>query len=73
MSSIKLHPYIDKGAIDPEEASIADRFAEIMGDISLDYDLGPDVLGAAQDVLQALKAREKGQLREPEKSEIVYM
>jgi hypothetical protein len=30
-----------------------------MGDISLDYDLDPDVWSAAQDVLQALKAREK--------------
>jgi hypothetical protein len=59
MSPIKLRSYVDEVVVEPERSSIADRFAEIMGDISLDYDLDPDVLSVAQDVLQALKAREK--------------
>jgi len=59
MSRIKVRPYVGEVVIEPEQSSIADRFAEIMGDISLDYDLDADVLGVAQDVLQALKAREK--------------
>jgi hypothetical protein len=59
MSPIKLRSYFDEVVVEPERSGIADRFAEIMGDISLDYDLDPDVLSVAQDVLQALKAREK--------------
>jgi hypothetical protein len=59
MSIVKLRPYASEIAIETEQSSIADRFAEIMGDISADYDLDSDVLAVAQDVLQALKAREK--------------
>jgi hypothetical protein len=59
MSHIKLRSHAGGVVIGTEQSSIADRFAEIMGDISLDYDLDPDVWSAAQDVLQALKAREK--------------
>jgi hypothetical protein len=57
MQHFKTRPYIAKANIDPGTASIADQFAELMGQIRLEYDLEPDVWGAAQDVLQALKAR----------------
>lgn len=59
MSRIKVRPYVGEVVIEPEQSSISDRFAEIMLDISLDYDLEPDVLSVAQDVLQALKAKGK--------------
>jgi hypothetical protein len=59
MSRFKLSPDADEVSAELERWSVADRFAEIMNDISLDYDLDPDVLSVAQDVLQELKAREK--------------
>jgi hypothetical protein len=55
----KTSPYIANGDVSPGPPSVADQFAEIMVHICLDYDLEPDVLGAAQDVLQALKAKAK--------------
>jgi hypothetical protein len=55
----KTSPHIANGDVDPGPPSVADQFAEIMFHICLDYDLEPDVLGAAQDVLQALKAKGK--------------
>ena len=59
MLRFKTSPYIAGGDVDPGGRSIADQFAKIMIHICLEYDLEPDVLGAAQDVLQVLKAREK--------------
>jgi hypothetical protein len=58
MSGFKLRPDIANADADPGTPSIAEHFAEIMGHIRLEYDLEPDVWGAAQDVLQALKAKE---------------
>lgn len=59
MLGSKTRPYIANDDVDPRPHSVADQFAEIMVHICLDYDLEPDVLGAAQDVLQALKAKGK--------------
>jgi hypothetical protein len=39
--------------------SIADRFADVMGWLRLEYDLTPDVLAAAEDVLDVLKGRKE--------------
>ena len=61
-------PDIANRDVDPGVPSIADQFAEIMVHIGLDYDLEPDVWDAAQDVLQALKAKGKDRVepdREP--------
>ena len=63
MLRFKTSPYIANGDVDPGPPSVADQFAEIMVHICLDYDLEPDVLGAAQDVLQALKAKGKKRVR----------
>jgi hypothetical protein len=57
----KMRADIANDDVDPGKLSIADQFAEIMVHICLEYDLEPDVLGAAQDVLQALKARGKNE------------
>jgi hypothetical protein len=62
MLRFKTRPYIENDDVDPATAGIADQFAEIMIHICLEYDLEPDVLDAAHDVLQALKA--KGRKRE---------
>lgn len=62
MLRFKMRPYIANGDVEPATPSIADQFAEIMVHICLEYDLEPDVLGAAQDVLQALKANGKKQV-----------
>jgi hypothetical protein len=70
MLRFKTGPYIANGYVDPGPPSVADQFAEIMVHICLEYDLEPDVLGAAQDVLQALKA--KGRKRvEPDREAIL--
>jgi hypothetical protein len=58
MRRFNVHPYIEQAEADPATTSLADQFAEIIGHIRLEYDLEPDVLVAAQDVLQALKAKE---------------
>jgi hypothetical protein len=61
---------IGKGEDEAESPSLADQFAEIMGRIRAEYDLEPDVWGAAEDVFQALKARE---WLHPERGRAVYM
>lgn len=59
MLRFKISPYIGNGDVNSGPPTVADQFAEIMVHICLDYDLEPDVLGAARDVLQALKAKGK--------------
>lgn len=59
MLRFKTIPHIANGYVDRGPPSVADQFAEIMVHICLEYDLEPDVLSAAQDVLQALKAKGK--------------
>lgn len=59
MLGSKLRPYVGKVAVEPVRQSIADRFAEVIVRLHLEYDLSSDILAVAQDVLQALKVREK--------------
>jgi hypothetical protein len=59
MLPLKLRPYFAQGAIEPEQATVADGFARVLARLNLDYDLCPDVRAAAEDVLRALSAREK--------------
>jgi hypothetical protein len=69
MLRFKLRPDTGNGAVEPERPTIADRFAQVMARLQLEYDLSPDVWAAAEDVLQALKARErKWPPRQTEKS-----
>jgi hypothetical protein len=53
-----LNPYVCDVAVEAATSSIADRFAQVMVHISLEYDLPPDVWVVAEDVLRALKAWE---------------
>jgi hypothetical protein len=59
MLGSKLRPYVVKVAVEPVRQSIADRFVEVIVRLHLEYDLSSDILAVAQDVLQALKVREK--------------
>jgi hypothetical protein len=59
MLRFKLHPYVANGAIQIGRPTVADRFAQVLARLKLEYDLPPDVWAAAEEVLQALKAREK--------------
>jgi hypothetical protein len=43
----KQRSHVRKIAVEPENPSIADRFAEVMVRLHLEHDLGPDVLAAA--------------------------
>jgi hypothetical protein len=59
MLRFTLRPYLGSAA-EPDRSSVADRFAQVIAHLSLEYDLPPDVWAAAEEVLQALKARETG-------------
>jgi hypothetical protein len=58
MVDLKLRPYPLDDGIGPEKSTIADGFVEVLARLELEYDLPPDVWAVAEDVLQALKARE---------------
>jgi hypothetical protein len=74
MLPFKLRPYVGKVSTESEKTSIADLFREVMVGLHLEYDLPPDVWAAAEDVLQALKAREKHwSALEAETSGIAYL
>jgi len=55
MLHLELPPSIDEIVGETATPSIADRFADVMGWLRLEYDLTPDVLAAAEDVLDVLK------------------
>jgi hypothetical protein len=55
MPHLELLPSIDEIVGETTTPSIADRFADVMGWLRLEYDLTPDVLAAAEDVLDVLK------------------
>jgi hypothetical protein len=57
MVGLTLHPYLLDEGIEPEKSTIADGFVEVLARLELEYDLPPDVWSVAEDVLQALKAR----------------
>jgi hypothetical protein len=57
MVSLTLYPYLLDEEIESEKSTIADGFVEVLARLELEYDLPPDVRSAADDILQALKAR----------------
>ena len=59
MQHFKTRPYIASADVDPDEHSIADQFAQIMGRVRLEYDLEPALWAVAQNVFQALRAKEE--------------
>lgn len=58
MLRFKLRLYTEKTTVKPEKPTVAERFAQVLARLKLEYDLTPDVWAAAEDVLQALRARE---------------
>ena len=63
----KQRSHVRKMAVEPENPSIADRFAEVMVRLHLEHDLEPDVLAAAEDVLRVFRARERKRIgKDPE-------
>jgi hypothetical protein len=57
MVSLTLHSNLLDEGVEPEEATIADGFVEVLARLELEYDLPPDVWSVAEDVLEALKTR----------------
>jgi hypothetical protein len=57
MAGLTLNSYFLDEGFEPEESTIADGFVEVLARLELEYDLPPDVWSVAEDVLQALKAR----------------
>ena len=57
MVGLTLHSSLLDGGIEPEESTIAEGFGEVLARLELEYDLPADVWSVAEDVLQALKAR----------------
>jgi hypothetical protein len=57
MVDLILHPYLLDDGVEPEKSTIADGFVEVLARLELEYDLPPDVWSVAEDVLQALQAR----------------
>jgi hypothetical protein len=55
MPNLEPLPSIDEIVGATATPSITDRFADVMGWLRLEYDLTPDVLAAAEDVLDVLK------------------
>jgi hypothetical protein len=59
MVGLTLHQYLLDEGVDPEESTIADGFVEVLARLELEYDLPPDVWSVAEDVLRALKTRNR--------------
>jgi hypothetical protein len=57
MAGVTLNSYFLDEGFEPEESTIADGFVEVLARLELEYDLPPDVRSVAEDLLQALKAR----------------
>jgi hypothetical protein len=55
MSHLELRLYVDEAAAEIKAPSIADRFADVVEQIKLEYDLEPDVLAAAKDIMNVMK------------------
>ncbi len=54
-----LLPYVGKVAVDLENSSIADRFAEVIARSNCEYELPAEVCAAAEDVLRCRLAEER--------------
>ena len=59
MTGFKLRPHGRQLALERTGPSIADRFADVITRLHLEYALEPDVLEAAEDVLRVFRAKEK--------------
>ena len=53
-----VRPYVLNGAIELDKLTVAEGFMQVLAHLDLEYDLPPDIWAVAEDVLQALKARE---------------
>jgi hypothetical protein len=58
MVGLTLRPYLPDEGIEPKKSTIAEGFVRVLAHLELEYDLPPDIWAVAEDVLQALKARE---------------
>jgi hypothetical protein len=58
MVCLTLRPYLPDAGIEPEKSTMADGFLQVLERLELEYDLPPDIWAVAEDVFQALKARE---------------
>jgi hypothetical protein len=58
MMCLTLRPYVPNGGIEAEKSTVADGFVLVLERLELEYDLPLDIWAVAEDVLQALKARE---------------
>jgi hypothetical protein len=64
MMCLTLRPYVLNEGIEPEKLTLAHGFVQVLERLKLEYDLPPDIWAVAEDVLQALKARETNWARE---------
>jgi hypothetical protein len=58
MVCLTLRPHLPNAGIELEKSTLADGFVQVLERLELEYDLPPDIWAVAEDVLQALKARE---------------
>ena len=58
MVCLTLRPYVPNGGIELGKLTVAEGFMQVLAHLDLEYDLPPDIWAVAEDVLQALKARE---------------
>jgi hypothetical protein len=59
MSHFEMRPYIDDVGLESGISGIADRFADVLLRLQLEYDLPSDIWAAAQDLLHLLRGRER--------------
>jgi hypothetical protein len=58
MMCLTSRPYLPNRGIESEKSTMADGFVQVLERLELEYDLPPDIRAVAEDVLQALRARE---------------
>jgi hypothetical protein len=58
MLGLKLRPCFANGA-EWEKPTVADRFAQALAHLSVEYDLPADVWEAAENILEAFRAGER--------------
>jgi hypothetical protein len=58
MVCLTLRRYVPNGGIELDKLTVAEGFMQVLAHLDLEYDLPPDIWAVAEDVLQALKARE---------------
>jgi hypothetical protein len=58
MLHLNLRRNIAREVVERKRQTVAERFALVLADLKLEYDLSPDVWAVAEDVLQVLRGRE---------------